>query len=72
MLIRYDRVSTTDQNSHVATDALTDAGSSRIFSAPVSGTAVPRPALLEVIQSADEGDALIVWELIASPGRCAN
>lgn len=52
MLIGYARVSTTDQNLDLQTDALRAAGCAHLFTDTVSGATVDRP-----------GDTLVIWKL---------
>ncbi|WP_460939179.1 recombinase family protein [Spirosoma humi] len=63
MIIGYGRVSTTDQNLHLQTDALTKAGCERIYSEKFTGTTKDRPELNKLIEHLRQGDTLIVWRL---------
>lgn len=64
MLIGYARVSSTDQDLTVQHEALTAAGCERIFSEKKSGrTATDREALIEAIDFARAGDAILVTRL---------
>lgn len=63
-LLGYARVSTADQSLRLQTDALKEAGCSRIFSDHnASGTRADRPALLELLDYARAGDVVVVWRL---------
>jgi DNA invertase Pin-like site-specific DNA recombinase len=62
-LIGYARVSTTDQDTALQTDALRKAGSDRIFEDTVSGAKADRPGLTAALEYVREGDALVVWRL---------
>jgi len=63
MLIGYARVSTTEQNLDLQTDALTKAGCEKIFSDTASGAKSERPGLAEALNFMREGDILVVWKL---------
>ena len=63
MLIRYVRVSTTDQNLTLQKDALEKAGCERIYEDELSGTKDNRPGLLKAIEMLRENDTLVVWKL---------
>lgn len=62
MRIGYCRVSTSDQNLDLQTDALTAAGCEKIFADKISA-AKERPQLDEALKFIREGDTLIVWRL---------
>ena len=62
-LIGYARVSTTEQDTALQTDALHKAGCERIFDDTVSGAKADRPGLTAALAYAREVDALIVWRL---------
>jgi len=63
MMIGYARVSTTDQNADLQTDALERAGCKRIFTERLSGARADRPALREALATIRRGDTLVVWRL---------
>ena len=63
MKIGYARVSTADQNLALQKDALLQAGCEKIFQDVASGALDSRKGLLEAIEFARKGDALIVWKL---------
>jgi len=63
MLIGYARVSTTEQTLALQSDALTNAGCSRIFTDTASGATTSRPGLTEAMNFTREGDVLVVWRL---------
>lgn len=63
MIIGYARVSTTDQNTALQTDALTVAGAERIYEESQSGASRDRPELTRCIDTLRQGDTLIVWRL---------
>lgn len=64
-LIGYARVSTSEQNLDLQTDALIRAGVDRamIFTDKVSGIAKRRPGRDSAIRQARPGDTLVVWKL---------
>lgn len=62
-LISYARVSTTEQNSSLQTDALQQAGCERIFEDTVSGAKAERPGLTAALNYLRDGDVLVVWRL---------
>ena len=63
MLIRYARVSTTDQNLSLQKDALQKAGCERIYEDELSGIKDNRPGLNKALEMLRENDTLIVWKL---------
>ena len=63
MLIGYARVSTQDQNLDMQRDALTQAGSDKIFEDMMSGTRADRPGLKLAMEVLRDGDTLVVWKL---------
>ena len=63
MLIGYARVSTTDQDLTLQTDALTKAGCEKLLTDKASGTKSDRPGLTEALRFARVGDCIVVWKL---------
>lgn len=63
MLIGYARVSTDDQQLHLQTDALQQAGCTNIYSDHSSGAKTARPGLSLALEVARTGDVLVVWRL---------
>ena len=63
MLVGYARVSTQDQNLGMQRDALTLAGSEKIFDDVMSGTRADRPGLKLAMEVLRDGDTLVVWKL---------
>ena len=63
MLAGYARISTLDQNPELQLDALSAAGSERIFEDRASGVRSDRPGLAEALDWMREGDTLVVWKL---------
>jgi hypothetical protein len=63
MNIGYARVSTTDQNLDLQTDALAKAGCEKIFTDVASGAKADRVGLAESMGFARTGDTLVVWKL---------
>lgn len=63
MLIGYARVSTTDQNPELQTNALRAAGCMWIFTEKASGSHKDRPQLEAALDYMRKGDTLIVWKL---------
>lgn len=61
--IGYARVSTTDQSTDLQVDALTVAGSARIFIDHTSGATTDRPALISSLDYLNSGDTLLVWRI---------
>lgn len=62
-LIGYARVSATDQDAFLQTDALKKAGCERIFVDKASGAKASRPELDKMLQHLREGDVVVVWRL---------
>ena len=64
MKIGYARVSTTDQNIELQTDALKEAGCEKIFSDHgVSGAKAERPGLDKALDHTRKKDTLVIWKL---------
>jgi DNA invertase Pin-like site-specific DNA recombinase len=63
MLVGYARVSTTDQNLDLQTDALQAAGCERLYTDTVSGAKVDRPGLTATLNTCRPSDTLVVWKL---------
>ena len=63
MLIGYARVSTTDQNLDLQTDALKSAGCEQIFTDKITSVATIREGLNKALSFLREGDTLVVWKL---------
>jgi len=63
MLVGYARISTSDQDLSLQTDALTKAGCERIFNEVASGAKDSRDALGAAIDFMRQGDTLVVWRL---------
>ncbi|MGL6028162.1 MAG: recombinase family protein, partial [Legionella sp.] len=63
MLIGYARISTTTQNLDLQIDALKKAGCEKLYQDQISGSAVNRPALDELIQDIRKDDVLVIWKL---------
>jgi DNA invertase Pin-like site-specific DNA recombinase len=62
-LLGYARVSTTDQNADLQTDALTSAGCFRVFVEHASGRLTDRPQLDAALDQLRAGDTFVVWRL---------
>jgi len=63
MLIGYARVSTTEQNLDLQTDALNRAGCQKLFTDATSGARSERPGLDQTLEHLRRGDTLVVWKL---------
>lgn len=63
MLIGYARVSTDDQNLHLQSDALNQAGCEQIFKDQISGAKTERQGLQQALAYARAGDTIVVWRL---------
>jgi DNA invertase Pin-like site-specific DNA recombinase len=63
MNIGYARVSTTDQNVDLQTDALISAGCYKMYTDTMSGAKEDRPGLAEIMSFIRKGDTLVVWRL---------
>ena len=63
MLIGYARVSTTEQNLDLQTDALKRAGCEKIFTDTSTGARSERPGLDLALPHLRKGDTLVVWKL---------
>jgi DNA invertase Pin-like site-specific DNA recombinase len=59
----YSRISTSDQNLDLQTDALIKEGCGQIFSDTASGAKTNRPGLEEALSFLRGGDTLVVWKL---------
>nr|WP_298411761.1 recombinase family protein [uncultured Halomonas sp.] len=62
-MIGYARVSTSEQDTTLQTDALGKAGCERIFRDTISGAKAERPGLTDATTYLRDGDVLIVWRL---------
>lgn len=63
MKIGYARVSTSDQDPALQTDALNKAGAERLFIDKASGAERNRPELDKLLDQLRAGDEVIVWKL---------
>lgn len=63
MLIGYARVSTTEQNLDLQTDALNRAGCEKLFTVKAGGARADRPGLDQALAHLRKGDTLVVWKL---------
>ena len=62
-LIGYARVSTDDQSAHLQSDALKEAGCSKIFTEKASGALAHRPQLDKLLDYVRPDDVVVVWRL---------
>ena len=62
-LLGYVRVSTTEQDTSLQTDALTTAGCTRLFCDHTSGAAGHRPQWDRLVEQARSKDTVMVWRL---------
>ncbi len=62
-LLGYARVSTAEQSTQAQVDALNAAGAERVFADTASGLRADRPALAELLATAQEGDTVVVARL---------
>ena len=62
-LLGYVRVSTTEQDTSLQTDALTTAGCTRLFCDHTSGAASHRPQWDRLVEQARSKDTVMVWRL---------
>jgi DNA invertase Pin-like site-specific DNA recombinase len=63
MKIGYARVSTTDQNLDLQSNALTEYGCTTIYKEKISGKNTDRPELKKLLESLRKGDQVVVWKL---------
>lgn len=63
MRVGYARVSTSEQDTGLQTNALSNSGCDRIFEETASGAQRDRPELTRVLDFLREGDVLVVWKL---------
>lgn len=63
MLIGYMRVSTVEQSLDLQRDALEKASCQKIYEDVCSGRATDRPGLAQALDTAREGDTLVIWKL---------
>jgi len=63
MKIGYARVSKTDQQLQLQTDALEKIGVEKIYKDRLSGAKQDRIALAEMLKTLREGDCVVVWRL---------
>jgi DNA invertase Pin-like site-specific DNA recombinase len=63
MLIGYMRVSTGEQSLDLQRDALDKIGCERIYEDVCSGRVTDRPGLSRVMETARDGDAIVIWKL---------
>lgn len=63
MKIGYARVTTSDQNRDLQTDALKEAGCEQVYEESASGKSRERPELENCLRALRAGDTLIVWRM---------
>lgn len=63
MRVGYARVSSSEQDTGLQTDALLNAECDRIFEETASGAQRDRPELIRALEFLREGDVLVVWKL---------
>ena len=63
MKIGYARVSTDAQETHLQMDALQRAKCSRVYEEKASGAKADRPELMKLLDTARQGDIVVVWKL---------
>lgn len=63
MKIGYARVSTTEQNLNLQSDALKAAGCEKVITDKASGAVAARPGLAKLKEQLRGGDTLVVWRL---------
>ena len=59
----YARVSTTDKTADPQSDALSAAGSFKVWTETASGATTTRPQLTDLLSHLRDGDTLVVWRL---------
>lgn len=68
MIIGFARVSTDDQNLDAQTDALTAAGSGKLFADKISGSKRERPEMERMLDQLRDGDVVTVTKYDPWPG----
>jgi len=63
MRVGYARVSTSEQETHLQTDALEADGCEKVYQETASGAQRDRPELMKAIEFLRSGDVLVVWKL---------
>lgn len=63
MKFGYARVSTSDQNLDLQTDALKAAGCEEVFTEKLSSTKKDKPELTSLVSKLRKGDCVVVWKL---------
>lgn len=63
MIVGYARISTTEQNLDLQTNALNQVGCEKIFTDCISGFKNERPGLSEALNFVRAKDVLVVWKL---------